>query len=74
LILLGIFCEGLVYVVYVRLINRAGLSFASTCNYLTPLFGSFIGIVFAGEKMTLALIEALLLILFSLWLSGKKRL
>ncbi len=72
LILLGVFCEGLVYVIYVHLINRAGLSFASTCNYLTPLFGSFIGIFFAGEKMTLVLIEALLLILFSLWLAGRK--
>jgi drug/metabolite transporter (DMT)-like permease len=73
LILIGIFCEGLVYIFYIRLINRAGLSFASTCNYLTPLIGSFIGIFFAGEKMTLALIEALLLILFSLWLSGRKK-
>lgn len=73
LIALGVFCEGLVYILYVQLINRAGLSFASTCNYLTPLIGSFIGIFFAGEKMTLALIEALLLILFSLWLSGRKR-
>lgn len=73
LIALGVFCEGIVYILYVRLINRAGLSFASTCNYLTPLIGSFIGIVFAGEKMTLALVEALILILFSLWLSGRKR-
>ncbi|MBX9741935.1 MAG: EamA family transporter [Chthoniobacterales bacterium] len=73
LILLGVFCEGLVYILYVQLIKRAGLSFASTCNYLTPLIGSFIGIFFAGEKMTLALIEALVLILFSLWLSSGKK-
>ena len=73
LIVIGVFCEGLVYIFYIQLINRAGLSFASTCNYLTPLIGSFIGIAFAGDKMTLALFEALLLILFSLWLSGKKR-
>lgn len=71
-ILIGIFCEGLVYILYVHLINRAGLSFASTCNYLTPLIGSFIGIFFAGEKITLGLVEALLLILFSLWLLGRK--
>jgi len=72
LIVIGVFCEGLVYIFYIQLINRAGLSFASTCNYLTPLIGSFIGIAFAGDKMTLALFEALILILFSLWLSGKK--
>lgn len=66
---LGIFCGGLVYILYVRLINRAGPSFASMCNYLVPPIGAFIGIAFSGEKMTTNLIGALILILFSLWLS-----
>ena len=72
LVLIGIFSQGLVYICYTRLIHRAGLSFASTCNYLTPLIGSILGIFFAGERLTLSLMEALLLILFSLWLSGRK--
>ena len=74
LILLGIFCGGLVYILYVKLINRAGPSFASTCNYLVPPIGTFIGIVFSEEKMTSNIISALALILVALWLSsGKKK-
>jgi drug/metabolite transporter (DMT)-like permease len=70
--LLGIFCGGLVYTLFVVLINRAGPSFASMSNYLVPLVGAFIGIAFSGEKLTLALICSLTLILFSLWLSSGK--
>ena len=73
LLLLGIFCGGLVYILYVKLINRAGPSFASTCNYLVPPIGAFLGITFSGEKMTSPLIYALVLILFSLWLSSAKK-
>jgi drug/metabolite transporter (DMT)-like permease len=71
--LLGIFCGGIVYILYVRLINRAGPSFASTCNYLVPPIGAFIGIVLSGEKMTSNVIVSLVLILVALWLSGRKR-
>ena len=73
LIALGIFCGGLVYTLFVLLINRAGPSFASTCNYLVPPIGAFLGIIFSGEKMTSPLIYALVLILFSLWLSSEKK-
>lgn len=74
LVALGVFCGGLVYTLFVMLINRAGPSFASTCNYLVPPIGAFIGIAFSGEKLTSALFCSLTLILFSLWLSsGKKR-
>lgn len=73
LTLLGIFCGGIVYILYVRLINRAGPSFASTCNYLVPPIGAFIGIFFSGEKMTLNVMLALMLILIALWLSSGRR-
>ena len=74
LIWLGIFGGGIVYTLYVRLINRAGPSFASTGNYLALPIGAFIGIVFAGEKLTLNVIASLVLILVALWLSsGKKK-
>lgn len=75
IILLGIFCGGFVYILYVKLIHRAGPSFASTCNYLVPPIGAFLGIVFCGEKMTSNILLALVLILVALWLSsGKKKL
>lgn len=70
LIALGIFCGGLVYTLFVLLINRAGPSFASTCNYLVPPTGAFLGIAFSGEKLTSPLLYSLILILFSLWLSS----
>ena len=73
LLLLGIFCGGLVYILYVKLINRAGPSFASTCNYLVPPIGAFLGITFSGEKMTSNIISALILILVALWLSSAKK-
>lgn len=74
IILLGIFCGGLVYILYVKLINRAGPSFASTCNYLVPPIGAFLGIACSGEKMTSNIMAALALILVALWLSrGKKK-
>ncbi|MBM3857034.1 MAG: DMT family transporter [Verrucomicrobia bacterium] len=73
IVLLGIFCGGLVYILYVKLINRAGPSFASTCNYLVPPIGAFLGIVFCGEKMTPNIVGALALILVALWLSHEKK-
>lgn len=73
IVLLGIFCGGIVYILYVRLINRAGPSFASTCNYLVPPIGAFIGIVFSGEKLTSNIMVALVLILVALWFSSGKK-
>ncbi|MFZ4115798.1 MAG: DMT family transporter [Chthoniobacterales bacterium] len=70
LVALGIFCGGLAYTLFVILIKRAGPSFASTCNYLVPLTGAFLGIFFCGENMTSTLLGSLGLILFSLWLSS----
>lgn len=72
LVLLGIFGGGIVYTLYVRLIERAGPSFASSANYLALPIGAFIGIFFAGENLTLNVIASLMLILTALWLSGGK--
>lgn len=73
LIALGIFCSGFAYTLFVMLIKRAGSSFASTCNYLVPPIGAFLGIAFSGEKITNHLLLSLGLILFSLWLAqGEK--
>ena len=73
LITLGIFCGGVVYTLFVILINRAGPSFASMTNYLVPPIGAFIGIIFSGEKATITLVASLAVILFSLWLSSGKK-
>lgn len=73
LISLGIFGGGIVYTFYVKLINRAGPSFASTANYLALPIGAFIGIAFAREPLTVNVIVSSLLILLALWLSSAKQ-
>ncbi|MFI0347173.1 MAG: DMT family transporter [Chthoniobacterales bacterium] len=72
-VLLGIFCSGSAYTLFVILINRAGPTVASMTNYLVPPIGAFIGITFSGEKLTTSLIYSLLLILFALWLASSQQ-
>lgn len=73
LMLLGIFGGGVVYTLYIRLINRAGPSFASSANYLALPIGAFVGITFAQEKLTINVMASLLLILVALWFSSGKQ-
>ncbi len=72
LILLGIFAGGIVYTCYVKLIGRAGPSFASSANYLALPIGAFIGIVFAKEPLSINVIASFLLILGALWMLREK--
>ncbi|MBX9578509.1 MAG: DMT family transporter [Chthoniobacterales bacterium] len=73
LLLVGIFAGGVVYTLYVRLINRAGPSFASTGNYLALPIGTFMGIVIAQEPFTSNVIASFALILSALWLLKEKK-
>ncbi|WP_151194168.1 DMT family transporter [Cysteiniphilum sp. JM-1] len=65
-IILGVFCSGLVYVLYVSLIKRAGAGFCSLSNYLVPLFGSVLGVIIMGDHISINMIFACLLILLSI--------
>ncbi len=65
-IVLGVFCSGLVYVLYVYLIKRAGAGFCSLSNYLVPLFGSVLGVLIMNDHITLRMVVACLLILLSI--------
>ncbi|WP_116964049.1 DMT family transporter [Fastidiosibacter lacustris] len=65
-LLLGIFCSGIVYVLYVSLIKRAGVGFCSLSNYLVPLFGSILGVIIMNDHITLNMILACVLILLSI--------
>ncbi|MHA6999534.1 DMT family transporter [Aeromonas schubertii] len=62
---LGIFCTGLVYYLYMALIQKAGPTFASFSNYLVPLFGVLLGALFLGEQVQQTTGVALALILGS---------
>lgn len=49
----GVVCTGLAYVMYFRLISRIGPTKAMTVTFLIPVFGVFFGTVFLGEAVTL---------------------
>ncbi|WP_119344769.1 DMT family transporter [Facilibium subflavum] len=65
-LVLGILCSGVVYVLYVSLIKRAGAGFCSLSNYLVPLFGSLLGVLIMGDHLTANMIFACVLILLSI--------
>ena len=66
---LGVFCTGLVYFLYMALIQKAGPTFASFSNYLVPLFGVMLGAFFFGEQIQSTTGVALALILGSVALN-----
>ncbi|MGT3153833.1 DMT family transporter [Legionella pneumophila] len=47
---LGIFNSGIVYIFYVLLIRAAGVNFAAFSNYLVPIVGVSLGIIFLHES------------------------
>jgi len=67
---LGVFCSGIVYLLFVKLIMQATPTFASLSNYLVPLFGAIFGTLLMGDKLHNTTIYALLLIFLSLLISN----
>lgn len=53
LLALGVLCTGVAYVLYFRLIERAGPARALTVTYLIPVFAVGYGVVLLGESVTL---------------------
>ena len=51
-VLLGIFCTGVAYILYFRLISRVGPSKTLAVTYLIPAFGVLWGHVFLDEPIT----------------------
>ena len=49
---LGVACTGLAYILFFRLIARAGPAKALTVTFLVPVFAVFYGAVFLGETVT----------------------
>lgn len=49
---LGVLCTGLAYILYFRLIARAGASFAASVTFVVPASGMLWGGLFLGERIT----------------------
>ncbi len=63
---LGAFCAGIVYLMYMILILRTDPTFASLTNYLVPPVGVIIGVLFMDEKLEYHHILALIIIFIAL--------
>lgn len=66
----GVVCTGLAYVMYFRLIAALGPSKAMTVTFLIPVFGVFFGVVFLGEAVTLWMLGCALVVLCGTALSA----
>ena len=63
LVVLGVFATALAAIFYFFLLPRIGATSFSQVNYLTPVLGAILGIMFLGEKITLELCVAMVLVL-----------
>ena len=62
-VLLGVFPSGLATIVYFSVIRHAGPAFLSQINYLIPVWAVILGVVLAGEQLTIQALVALAVIL-----------
>jgi drug/metabolite transporter (DMT)-like permease len=71
--ILGLLCTGFGYILYFRLIARAGAGFVSMNNYLVPPFGVLYGWMGLGERLQLPALLAMLLILAGVLVQSWRR-
>ena len=63
----GILAGGVVYVLYVRLVNVAGATFAGFANYLVPVVGVFLGVFFLKDHLPLSAYFSILIIALAIF-------
>jgi drug/metabolite transporter (DMT)-like permease len=63
-VLLGIGCTGVAYILFFRLVARQGPAKAMSVTFLIPLFGVLWGALFLGEALTMNMLISGLVILF----------
>jgi drug/metabolite transporter (DMT)-like permease len=62
-ILLGLLCTALTFMLYYQLIAEVGEERAALGNYLTPIFALIYGVILLGEPLTLVEVLGLVLII-----------
>jgi len=72
-ILLGLFPSGLATIIYFSVIRHAGAAFLSQINYLIPVWAVLLGVLFAGETLTINAFVALVVILLGIAIAQKNR-
>jgi drug/metabolite transporter (DMT)-like permease len=69
LLVLGLVCTALAYVLYYALIAEVGASRATVITYVNPAVSVFLGVTLLAEPLNVAIITGFLLILAGCWLS-----
>jgi drug/metabolite transporter (DMT)-like permease len=57
LVVLGVVCTGIAYILYFRLVNRAGPAKALTVTFLIPVFALIYGVAFLNETVTWTMVS-----------------
>lgn len=70
MIILGVACTGIAYILYFRLVNRAGPAKALTVTFLIPVFALIYGVVFLNETVTLSMVLLGVVVVFGTTLSS----
>ena len=60
---LGVVCTAVAYLLFFRLIERAGSTYAASVTFLIPVFGVLWGAAWLGEKVTLPTLAGCLIVL-----------
>ena len=68
---LGVFSSGIVYLLYLKLVREQGANFTALSNYIVPLVGTVLGVIFLDEAVSINIAVALVLVIVALVLIRK---
>ena len=73
ILLLGVLGTAIAFILYFKLIDQAGASYASMVTYLVPVIGVFLGAIVLHERVTLWMLAGAVLIFYGIYIGGKKQ-
>ena len=69
---LGVLGTAIAFILYFKLIEQAGASYASMVTYVVPVIGVFLGTIILKEAVTVWMLAGALLILYGIYIGGQK--
>jgi len=72
LVSLAVFGTAWAFIVYFKLIEKAGATYASLVTYLMPIYGIILGVIFLNESLSIWMILGAALILIGIRLTKQK--
>ena len=70
IIMLGVACTGIAYILYFRLVNRAGPAKVLTVTFLIPVFALIYAVAFLNETVTLSMVLLGVVVVFGTAMSS----